>query len=102
MRALHPFQQRPGVVQAHSDARMPLKHLDERQIRLGVAAFEHILEVSHRLVRVNEKYELKFWHLRTSRSPNSITRLVLNCTAAAMQTIDGRHRQMHSSGGVCL
>ena len=36
--------------------------LHERQIGLGVGALNHVIKISHRLMRVNEQDKLKFRH----------------------------------------
>jgi hypothetical protein len=62
MGALDPFQQRTGVVQTDADGRMAREDLNERQIGLRVGALNHVIEVSHWLMRVNEQDKLKFRH----------------------------------------
>ena len=62
MDALDPFQQRASVMQTHANGRMAREDLNERQIGLRVGALNHVIKVSHRLMRVNEKDELKFRH----------------------------------------
>jgi hypothetical protein len=41
---------------------MTLEHLNKGKIGMRVGALEHLLEVAHRLVRVNEEDELKLRH----------------------------------------
>ena len=62
MDALDPLQQRTGVMQTHTNRRMAREDLNERQIGLRVGTLNHVIKVSHRLMRVNEKDELKFRH----------------------------------------
>ncbi len=60
--AFDPFQQRTGVMQSDVNRRMTRENLDERQIGLRVGAFDYVIKVSNRLMRVNEEDKLKFRH----------------------------------------
>ena len=53
-------------MQTHADRRMAREDLNERQIRLRVGALNHVVEVSNRLMRVNEEDKLEFRPLRAS------------------------------------
>ncbi len=64
MRLLEPFKQRTRVVQTNTNRWMTFQRLDERKISLSVCALKHILEISYRLVRMNEKDKLEFRHRR--------------------------------------
>ena len=52
---------------------MPREHFDERQVGIFVGAFEYVVEISDRLMRVNQENELEFPHRRTSGTPYRIT-----------------------------
>jgi len=62
MDVLDPFQQRARVMQTHANGRVARENLNERQIRLGVGALNHVIKVSNRLMRVNEEDKLEFRH----------------------------------------
>ncbi len=48
--------------QAHGG--MPLQVLRKGQVRLLVGALQHFLEIAFGLMRVDQKYEMKFrWHV---------------------------------------
>jgi hypothetical protein len=49
-------------MQTHADGRMAREDLNEREIRLRVGALNHVIKVSHRLMRVDEKDKLEFRH----------------------------------------
>src|ERR1700691_5411030 len=53
---------------------MVREHFDERQVGIFVGAFKYVVEISDRLVRVNQENQLEFSHLRTSRTLHRITR----------------------------
>ena len=59
MMRLDPFQQRPGVVQAHARVGMALEHFNERQIASRERLFEYVIEIAGRLVRVNEQNQME-------------------------------------------
>ena len=73
MGALDPFEQRTGVVQSDANRRMTRENLDERQIGLRVGAFDYVIKVSNRLMRVNQKDELKFRHQGLAEAITRIT-----------------------------
>src|ERR1700722_18347374 len=62
MRCFDPFKQRTGIVQPHANRRMAAQKLDERQIRLRIRALEYVVEISDRLVRMDQEDELEFRH----------------------------------------
>jgi hypothetical protein len=41
---------------------MPLEDLQKRQIGLRVGALDHVIEISNRLMRVDEEDKLEFRH----------------------------------------
>ena len=59
MRALHPFQQRSGVVQSHVNGRVFFEKLDKRQVTSVVGFLEHVAEIAAGLVRVNQQDEME-------------------------------------------
>ena len=56
---LNPNKQRPGIMKTQMNIGMPFEMLQERKIGIDVGFFEHVLEVSARLVRVNEKSKME-------------------------------------------
>jgi hypothetical protein len=52
---------------------MAREDFDEREIRTGVGAFEYVVEIADRLVRVDQEDELKCPQRRTSGTPYRIT-----------------------------
>jgi hypothetical protein len=59
VRLLHPFEQRPGIMQTHSNGRMAKQHFDEWPVGVRVRLLEDIVEISNGLMRVNEKDQVK-------------------------------------------
>ena len=55
----NPLPERPREMQCNTNARMPLKRIEEGQITLTISTIENILEVPNRLVRVQQQYEMK-------------------------------------------
>ena len=49
-------------MQSHANGRMPRQYVEERQVGLLVGAFDHVIEIPDRLVRMHEEDELKFRH----------------------------------------
>src|SRR5580658_10068105 len=74
MRTLDPLEQRAGVVQAEADAGMARKHFNEGKVGILVGAFEHVVEISDRLMGVDEEDELEFRQRQTSMVEHRITR----------------------------
>jgi heme exporter protein D len=53
MRPLDPFEQRTRIMQPDANRRMARQNFHERKIRLLVGALQHVVKISHRLMRVN-------------------------------------------------
>jgi hypothetical protein len=47
-------------VKSHANGRMARENFDEGKIAARVGAFEHVVEIPDRLVRVNQEHELEF------------------------------------------
>ncbi len=54
-----PGKQRAGIVEAHVNAGMLFKRLNERQVGVFVSLFEHVAEIAAGLVGVNQQDEMK-------------------------------------------
>ena len=55
-----PLQQDSGKVQAQADARMRVQRAHKWRIGFLVGVFDHVIEVPHRLVRMNNESERNF------------------------------------------
>ena len=53
---------------------MTRKNFNERQVAIRVGAFKYVVEISDRLMCVNQENQFKFPHQRTSGTVYSITR----------------------------
>ncbi len=53
----HPLQQRPGVVKAKANPRMPLQGVEHRRVGVLVDVLDHPAEVADRLVVVDDERE---------------------------------------------
>ena len=75
-----PFEQRTGIVQPQTNARVTRHALHKRQVGRLVGAFHYVVKVANRLVRVNEQNQVEFRQERTSRPRglSMITRVVAN------------------------
>src|ERR1700723_394528 len=73
MCALDPFQQWARVVETHANRGMTRKHFNEWQVGIRVGAFKYVVEISDRLMCVNQENQFKFAHQRTSGKVYSIT-----------------------------
>src|SRR6266853_1355558 len=73
-----PFQERTGVMQPQTDARVTGHTFHKRQVGTLISAFHYVIEVADRLVRVNEQNQVEFRQERTSRPRglSMITRVV--------------------------
>ena len=55
MMLLDPFQQETGIVQPDPDSGMDFQHVEKGAVRLAISLFDDVIEVSDRLVRVQQK-----------------------------------------------
>ena len=62
MSALGPFKQRSRIMQPYANGRMLREHLNKRKISILVRAFDYVVEIADRLVRMQKKNELEFGH----------------------------------------
>ena len=61
-------------MQAEADAGMAGEHVDEGKIGILIRAFEHVVEISDRLMGVNQEDEFEFPQRRTSVVHHRIAR----------------------------
>jgi len=58
---LDPGEERAGIVEAETNARMLFELYDEREIGGFIGFFENMFEIAAGLVRVDEQSEMKIW-----------------------------------------
>ena len=68
MAPLTPFEQRSTVVQAQANAWMPKQTFDEGQIRAPVGLLQYGIEITDRLVSVDQEDETELGQLRTPQT----------------------------------
>ena len=92
-----PFEQRAGIVQPQTDARVTRHALHKRQIGTLVGAFHYFVKIADGLVRVNEQNQVEFRQARTSR-PRRLTMIARVVTKGEIQMHDCHYYKLRGLG----
>src|SRR5271169_6291723 len=79
-----PFEQRAGIVEAQTNARVAGHTLDKWQVGMLVSAFHDVVKVANGLVRVNEQNQVEFGQSTTSQ-PSRLTIITRVATKGEIQ-----------------
>jgi hypothetical protein len=86
-------------MQAQADSRMPRDALDERQVRALVGLLEYAVEISYRLVRVNQQHEMEFGQCTAPSRKRALYNTAISSTACYSEIL--RLRRERQSLALC-